>query len=202
MPITPASWVMSHVGIPPPAPPSLKGPLSQKIPSKNLLSVWPAAKVTPKRLSEGLPLQFALSRYQPLRLANFLALHHKSKCCLSNVIYLETGPKAGCKVQLRKLRNFRTELVSFPILQCIGYICKASATNDKVFVAGTAPSQLHNPNFLEIVSKDAVRCCPNKNLFPSFHTMLNCLLLPSPPFSAAPAELSDPSFLLFTPSLQ
>lgn len=38
-------------------------------------------------------------------------------------------------------------------------------------------------------------CCPSKNLCSSSHTMLNCLLLPSPLFSAAPTDFSD---LLFT----
>lgn len=132
----------------------LKGPQREKTPSQNLLSAWPAAQVSPKRLSEGFPLRFAFSRHQLLTLPNFLTLHHKSKCCFSSMIYVETGPKVGCKVQLGKLRNFRIELLSLPVPQCIGYTCKAPATNEHTRCRHSplSPHYVILPIFSEIVS--------------------------------------------------
>lgn len=84
VPTNPTSWVRSHVGIPFPNSYILNGPQTQKQTNhqtayQNLLSVWPAANITPKRASGGFSLWFAFSRDQWLRRTNFLALHHKSK---------------------------------------------------------------------------------------------------------------------------
>lgn len=85
-----------------------------------------------KRVPEGFSLQFSSSRYSPLTLANFLVLHHKSRVCLSNTVYQETGPKAGCKIHLGKMTNFWTNLLSLPIPWRTGSICKASPTNESI----------------------------------------------------------------------
>lgn len=93
-----------------------------------------------KRLPEAFSLQFSSSRYRRLTPANLLALHHKSRVCHSNMIYQETGPKAGCKIYLGKMTNFWTELLSLPVPWHTGYICNASPTNERVSVSDTTPS--------------------------------------------------------------
>lgn len=107
-----------------------------------------------KRLPEAFSLQFSTSRYSPLTPANLLALHHKSRVCLSNVIYQETGPKAGCKIYLGKMTNFWTELLSLPVPWHTGYICNASPTNESICFRHNPfpPNYIILPNLLEFLS--------------------------------------------------
>lgn len=85
----------------------LKGPQREKTPSQNLLSAWPAGQVSPKRLSEGFPLQFAFSRHQPLTLPNFLTLHHKSKCWFLKHDLRRNRPKSGLQSSAWEVEKFQ-----------------------------------------------------------------------------------------------